>query len=268
MSAPAVAVPAGAGVPELPGPVLFARYAYPPNALGYCGPGDPAALLGMASEGTDLGGLRHLAAQFEGAWPYLELIAGCNGIPEPLDRRVVEAYWTGNTLLTRVTPTDLRSSLQDRFARRERVALGSVVDAVPGGIPQHGFHVFAVYPWLGLLRAGREGPALEILDRCRIRWGTVVSVDGDTVAVRSRPLRFEGSRLVLGAQRPEIARHGVGGTALGNPVVPGDTVSLHWDWVCDRLTPRALRWLRYCTARNLDAVNALARPGPAVACGA
>ena len=31
----------------LPGPVLFARYAYPPNALGYCGPDDPAALLGM-----------------------------------------------------------------------------------------------------------------------------------------------------------------------------------------------------------------------------
>ena len=26
------------------GPALFARYAYPPNELGYCGPDDPSVL--------------------------------------------------------------------------------------------------------------------------------------------------------------------------------------------------------------------------------
>ena len=109
----------------MPGPVLFARYAYPPNALGYCGPGDPAALLGMASEGADLEGLSHLAAQFEGAWPYLELIAGCNGIDDPLDRRVVEAYWIGNELVTRVPTSALMASLDDRFERRAGRLLGS-----------------------------------------------------------------------------------------------------------------------------------------------
>ncbi|MGP8065881.1 MAG: DUF6390 family protein, partial [Acidimicrobiales bacterium] len=62
------------------GPILFARYAYPPNALGYCGPADHTALLGAASEGDDLRELTHLASRFEGAWPYLELIAGCNGL--------------------------------------------------------------------------------------------------------------------------------------------------------------------------------------------
>ena len=101
--------------PAPPGPVLFARYAYPPNALGYCGPGDPAALLGMASEGVDLAGLSQQAVQFEGAWPYLELIAGCNGIREPLDRRVVEAYWTGNELVTHVPTSAFIASLDDRF---------------------------------------------------------------------------------------------------------------------------------------------------------
>ena len=52
---------------DTPGPVLFARYAYPPNSLGYCGPGDPSALLDAAADGTDLVGLGHLAARFEGA---------------------------------------------------------------------------------------------------------------------------------------------------------------------------------------------------------
>ena len=31
--------------PTEAGALLFARYAFPPNALGYCGPGDPAELL-------------------------------------------------------------------------------------------------------------------------------------------------------------------------------------------------------------------------------
>ena len=48
---------------SVPGPVLFARYAYPPNALGYCGPADSAGFLGMASEGADLRGLSRLATQ-------------------------------------------------------------------------------------------------------------------------------------------------------------------------------------------------------------
>src|ERR1035437_6641781 len=80
------------------GPELFARYAYPPNELGYCGPAEPSALLEAAAEGGQESLTAHLARQFEGAWPYLELIAGCNAVVDPLDRRVVEAYWIGNDL--------------------------------------------------------------------------------------------------------------------------------------------------------------------------
>ena len=41
---------------------------------------------------------------------------------------------------------------------------------------------------------------------------------------------------------------------------------MRWDWVCDRLSPTALDWLRYCPRRNLRAVNNVALPGPAVVC--
>ena len=37
----------------------------------------------MTSDGTALEDLSRLAALFEGAWPYLELIAACNGIADP-----------------------------------------------------------------------------------------------------------------------------------------------------------------------------------------
>ncbi len=65
---------------DVSGPELFARYAYPPNERGYCGPGEPGVLLEAAAEGGQLLLLSHLARQFDGAWPYLELIAGCNGV--------------------------------------------------------------------------------------------------------------------------------------------------------------------------------------------
>ncbi len=254
---------------DAPGPVLFARYAYPPNSLGYCGPGDPSALLDAASDGTDVVGLGQLATRFDGAWPYLRLLAACAGIDDPLDRRVVEAYWVGNGLLAQVSPSTLAASLSDRFAPRTGRRFESLVSAVAaGGIPQHSFHVFAVYPWLGLLRAGMDGPPMEVLDRCRIRWGRIEAVTGDLVAVTSRALVFDGSRLVLGPSRVEQARRSLDGVGLAGDLRPGDAVSLHWDWVCDRLSPTALTWLRYSTGRNLDAVNSLAEPGPAVVCGA
>lgn len=259
----------GAGRPLVPtpGPVLFARYAYPPNALGFCGPSDPAAMFATAAEGTDLTALTSLAARFEGAWPYLQLIAACNGIGDPLDRRVVEAYWVGNGLLDRVPPGALVASLDDRFEARTRGDFEAIASAVAlGAVAHHSLHVFGVYPWLGLLRAGKEGAPMVVLDRCRIRWGTVVAADGDAVWVNSRVLTLRGHDLVLGDERLEQVRAGVDGVGLVSRLVPGDTVSLHWDWVCDRLAPACLRNLQAYTARTLRAVNALPAPGPAVVC--
>ena len=101
--------------PRPSGPVLFARYAYSPNRLGLCGPDDAESLFGEATTGGDERELRRLAQGFEGAYPYLELIARANGLPDPLDARVVDAYWLGSPLLERVTPGLLADSLRSRF---------------------------------------------------------------------------------------------------------------------------------------------------------
>ena len=106
---------AGTAVPDPGGPLMFVRYAYPPNSLGYCGPADFTAFREYAVAGVVDGGLVQLAQAFAGAWPYLELIAhGCD-ISDPLDQRVVEAYWVGNELLDKVPLTDIGDSMQDRF---------------------------------------------------------------------------------------------------------------------------------------------------------
>ena len=244
------------GEPLVDGALLFARYAYPPNALGYCGGDDPGALLERADAGEADGDLRRALRAFEGAWPYLELIAHANGIADPLDVRVVEAYWVGNDLLQGVDGRVLAASLEERFRPRlgrAWAALGESSGA--GALPHHSFHVLGVYPYVGLLRTGVVEEPLRVLDRCRIRWGRVVEVGTDRALIRSQPLVWDGLALGLGAPVVESVTTRSGGYGLAGAIGPGDWCSLHWDWVCDRLNAAQVAWLRAETCRSLAAAQ-------------
>ncbi|MGZ8562186.1 MAG: DUF6390 family protein, partial [Candidatus Limnocylindria bacterium] len=192
LSTPEVAERRGA----VPGPVLFARYAYPPNRLGLCGPADAPALHDGAIAGADRE-LRELARGFEGAYPYLRLIADENAVSDPLDARVVEAYWLGNELTANVRPRALHRDIDHRFRARMTGSdwrwLEEAVGA--GSQPVHAFHVLEIFPRAGLLRGG-AGPILDTMDACRIRWGTLVSVHGDQLVVNAPRLELVDGALL------------------------------------------------------------------------
>ena len=237
------------------GPVRFARFAFPPNRLGYCGPGDGGELAHY-TRGHEDPGLRHIASGFEGAYPYLQLLAGANHRDDPLDADIVEAYWLGNELLDNVPVHDFGNSIDDRFRRRAGASWRQIDEAIPSGVANHSFHVMSVMPWAGLLRDGVVDEPLRIIDRCRISWATVVGhVDdpGDPgdgrVLVRRVPLIWSGSRLVSGEPVVE---------AVDSPfsVEPGDVVAIHWDWICERLDQRQLAWLQGVTNRQLVELHA------------
>jgi hypothetical protein len=240
-----------------PGPVLFARYAFPPNSHGFCGPADSGSFFEFGVAGRDDGGLRVLAQQFAGAWPYLELIAGATGLPDPLDRRVVEAYWIGTPRLEQVGTRSVGDSMEDRFRYLTGARFPSITEGVlAGGVPHHSFAVFCIYPYTGLLTDGRKAQhALTVLDRCRIRWGRVLTVQGDQVVVQSRPLTWDGDTLRLGPSGTETVVQSVDGVGMVGSVAPGDWVSMHWEWICDRLTEPQVACLRRYTARHLAIVN-------------
>ena len=64
-------------------------------------------------------------------------------------------------------------------------------------VPHHCFHVFAVYPWLGLLRSGIVEQPLHILDQCRTTPALVQSCHEDgSLTVLARPLRWQRGRAV------------------------------------------------------------------------
>ena len=247
---------------SVPGPLLFARYAYPPNALGYCGPDDAQALIGHTSAGESGPDLAALARQFAGAWPYLQLIAASAGRADPLDAAVVEAYWLGNRLLSTVDPSVFAAHLVDRFEARAGRGLSDLTTlAHLGAVAHHNFHVFAVYPWVGMLRAGTTSEPLRVLDACRVRWGRVRAVAAGIAEVSSQPLLWNGFSLQLGPVRAEHVLCATDHGQLAPTVRPGDVVSMHWDWVCDVLTAVQAGHLRAVTANTLRMTNeALSRP--------
>lgn len=234
------ALPAGAA--------LFARYAYPPNELGYCGPADIGRVGAGATE------LASHATEFDGAWPYLVAIADAVGISDPLDEEVVRSYWVGGALLDKVDPAALLTRLRTAFTGQITGLLGDL--ATPAGVlAHHSFHVFVVYPWLRFLNR-EPATALRVMQNCRIRWGTVESVEGEHAVLASQPLRFDGDVLGLGDGVVERVRWRRDDVSLMAAPAPGDTVSAHWDWLCGTLTDTESAALAEATGVTLDLVNA------------
>jgi Family of unknown function (DUF6390) len=248
---PAAARPA---VPA-PGPVLFARYAYPPNRLGLCGPDAAPSLHAGALAGATRE-LRELARGFEGAYPYLSLIAHESGISDPLDHRVVEAYWLGGELSARIAPRSLHRNVNDRF--RGRMTSGDwrwLERALASGSrPIHAFHVLEIFPRAGLMR-GDAAPILETIDSCRVRWGRLVKADGDQLVVSASRLELVDGALRIGAERVETVSGWYDGFGLLGGARPGDPISLHWGWACDRLSRPQLERLTAWTGAALRIAN-------------
>jgi hypothetical protein len=212
---------------------MFARYAYAPNALGYCGPP-----LGATLRDGSVEEVRAAAARFSGAWPYLRVLSALTGIAGGVGAGL-RADDFFDALLAIIGPQASRywSHLTPELAGE---AAGN-----------HCFHVFGVYPWTRFLGRGMDEHPMSVLDSCRISWGTVVSRAGDDVEVSCRMLAWDGRELAL--SEPSVRRLDV--WADGYSAVPdvavGDDVAIHWGRLCGRLQPDQVRALADSTDRQL-----------------
>jgi len=237
------------------GTEMFARYAYAPNALGYCGPP-----LGAALRDGSVDDVRNAATQFSGAWPYLRVLSKMTGISDPLDYRLVESYWLGGGVGARLDPDEFVDELLAIIGPRASRYWGHLTaDLACEAAGNHCFHVFGVYPWSRFLGgAGRQNSAaqpLSVLDNCRITWGTVLSRDGDNVEVSCCRLVWDGHALAL--SEPSARRLDVwtDGYSAMPDVAAGDEVAIHWDRLCGRLQPDQIHALADSTIRQLHVTN-------------
>ncbi|HEX2699443.1 MAG TPA: DUF6390 family protein [Acidimicrobiales bacterium] len=244
----------------MPAPVLdatsgllaFIRYGFMPNHLGYCGGNDQDVLFESAVTGRAERGLAPLLAKFTGAVPYLRTIATANGIGDPFERRVVDAYWLGNDLLDHVEASALSRSLEERFGRQLTGRLRDEVlrKAPEGARPHHLFHVLDVYRRLEAKEIG-----MAAMESCRISWGRVRAVEPAALVVERQPLVERAGKLELGPVAVERVLRTLEGQGFTDDVAVDDWVSIHWGWACEVLDDGRLAGLRRWSAYHLALAN-------------
>lgn len=227
-----------------------AKYAFSPNYLKFCGPDKNQELQGYLQSKSSDQGLQRILAEFAAMYPYLKLIAQENGIGDPFDERVVEAYWLGNALLDKVSLKGFFSHVERRLPRKDlkwfEFKLGQ------GAKPNHQLHVFNFWKRTGHVARMHT---VETMDSCRISVGKIIpSVSRQTssapeicVACTDK-LVFKQGRLELEPTIKEVQ-------SLDNDLKPGDLVSIHWNWVCEKITLEQVKNLQKYTNLALRLAN-------------
>lgn len=228
------------------GLILFARYAFAPNYFRYCGPDKnrdiASALIGEYEED----GLSEILIKFEAAVPYLNLIARSNYIKDIFDPRVVEAYWLGNELLFNVKENQIFQHL-DQNVRKRAGRNWSILmkDIKEKAKPHHSFHVFEIYRTAGFSRDGAKSlPIIDLINKCRISAGRVKKVDP-----KNQEVLIAGEQIALVNQKLMPIKKDQKAIFFRNDIKVGDLVSIHWGFVCDKISERQLNnldfWARY-----------------------
>lgn len=229
------------------GAELAARYAFPPNSLGYCGGrGFRDALLAGKASAIERG-----LKEFHVHYAYLRLIARENGM-KPFDRKVVEAFWLGNRLLGSVSTAALQRFIPGIIRNPARAA--RLCDGLPEGIlPHHSFNPLYIN-----FAADSVPRSVENYDSCCVTWGRVLSVSGNAAAVRRHSIAQDagGFRLEQKDGTVRLERRGV---RLAGKLRSGDLVSIHWGMAVQKLRAEDCEALKRYTMINIRACNDAAK---------
>lgn len=230
-------------------------YAFGPNRLHYCGPDASSQVKAHIEQGIADPGLQALLERFETLYPYLAHIAGENGIRDPFDERVVEAYWLGNDLLGRIEQGHFYRHLKDGLSMKKKMGAEAFESGVAekirhGGIPHHSFHVLNVWKGMG----EKMLDSIHDVAECLVSVGKVTAIEGPVIIVETERLAFDGKRLTLVQEARKLPRP-FDASEEWDFLAPGDAVSFHWGVLCERLTVEQAERVRRYTMKSIELAN-------------
>jgi len=238
------------------GVALCSRYSFGPNRLHYCGPDASAEVLAYIKNGASDLGLEALLAKFGTLYPYLQLIAESNGIADPFDKRVVEAYWLGNPLLQKVSRQEFYEHLIDKQEIKKRqgpkVFRWLEKKITQHALPHHSFHVLNIWKRTGNVERLHT---LESMDACRVSAGEVLAVDGPKITVKRRPIVYQGGKLSLGKPEGAQATRHLEANFDIEQLQPGVIISMHWGQPCEVITKKQAEELEKYTLQSIAFAN-------------
>lgn len=229
---------------------LAIRYGYVPCKLGLCGPEDKKnkSLIFRYLKGDNKLELinREIQKQFQGAYAYYKLIADANDIKDPLDYRVVQAYWVGNKLLDKVKLPDFKKMALGEFVPLGKITANRVSQIPRNAIPHHTFHVLFMGSVTG--RAKLEGKTLDI---CRTSWGQIQNIKLKGLEIQYQPLKIDKRFSLGGSVTKEIFWN----RDILPSVKKGDWVSVHWNHAIEKLDSTKLKNLKKYTNTILKSIK-------------
>jgi len=228
-----------------------AKYAFRPNKLNYCGPDQNKDLLEYITANDFDGGLIENLRKFETLYPYLQHIAHTNKEKNLFDKKIINAYWIGNSFLKNTGNAQLYYHLIDDLKLKKKLSkkeIEVIGDKIPKGAnAHHSFHVFNIWKRTGNVE---NLHTLYTMDECRIGWGKVQNILDETIEVLYRPLIFKKGKLVFGEIKSKNIFY-----ELDGEIQVGDWISFHWSSFCEALSLEQIKNLKYWTTINLQLAN-------------
>ncbi|MFH1171318.1 MAG: DUF6390 family protein [bacterium] len=227
-----------------------ARYGFGPNKLHLCGPDANSEVFAYIKADASDPGLSRMLTGFQTLYPYLKTIASANGILDPFDSSVVEAYWIGNALLENIPEKIFYHHLAEGLRLKDRYG-NQLFDRLAAKLSQgarmhHSFHVF---------NAQKTDGTLENMDACRVSWGKVVATDGPTILMKRRPLLLLGHQLALGKETEYSINRALDAAPEFDDLIPGQWVTMHWYKLCEVIPEQSTRWLEKYTTLHIALAN-------------
>jgi len=240
----------------LSGLKLASLYGIYPQELGFCGPQNKSkkeALFDFIfGKKVSSKKIRKILTNFSGAYPYYRLIAKSNKIRDIFDKKVVEAYWTGNNLLEKVKTEDFKKMIARDFSKPGLLSKGiaekKAKEIPEGAKPHNSFHVFVIGSVTG--RVKLKG---RLLDLCRVSWGKAIkqSIINNKqltkIIVKYQPLVGKKSLKLGKSVRKEIFWD----KNLIHNIKIGDWVSFHWGHLIQKLNKKEIYILEKYTKHTL-----------------
>jgi hypothetical protein len=154
--------------------------------------------------------------------------------------RVVDAYWLGNELLDKVSLKGFYNHVYKKIPAKEMKWFE--LKLPQGAKANHNFHVFNFWR-----RTGHKAipHTVETMDNCRVSSG-VITAGGK---VKTDQIIYKNGKLAIKSKVIRPVKN------IGTDYQIGDLVTIHWGWLCERITPQQAKNLNYYTRLALNLAN-------------
>lgn len=245
---------------HLIGVIRCTRYAFMPNRLNFCGPENQDDVLEFyANANKDLvrGTIEPLLRDFETMYPYLKFIAKENKISDPLDEKVVDAYWLGNSLLGKISAKKYYNYLIKDFDLKKKVGKKTVrnIDSnfSDQSIPHHNFHALNIFRHTG---KNKGILVANVFDMCRISSAVIEKIDGGVLKVKRKIILVdEVGNLYETKLKIDKVLNDFENTTLVRGLKKGDIISVHWNSVCEKISISQAKNLQQITDLCIEIFN-------------